>query len=144
MMIKRQGRSDSKPSTDSGKGTIPVVEEVLQVEKKVVDGDSIRVIKKVDDETVNIPLTSRMHAYSIERVSLNEYVDSPPPAVRYDGETMVISVLEEEVVVVKRLKLVEEVRITPSQKEVVTDTAVSLKKERVIIEKGPVEKEKQK
>jgi Domain of unknown function (DUF2382). len=144
MMIKRQGRSDSKPSTDSGKGTIPVVEEVLQVEKKVVDGDSIRVSKKVDDETVNIPLTSRMHTYSIERVSRNEYVDSPPPAVRYDGETMVISVLEEEVVVVKRLKLVEEVRITPSQKEVVTDTAVSLKKERVIIEKGPVEKEKQK
>lgn len=144
MMIKKQGRSNRKPSTDSEKKTLPVVEEVLQVETKVVDGDNIRVIKKVDDETVNMPLTTRMHTYSIERVSLNEYVDSPPPAVRYDGETMVISVLEEEVVVVKRLKLVEEVRITPSQKEVVTDTAVSLKKERVIIEKGPVEKEKQK
>ena len=53
---------------------------------------------------------------------------------------MIISVVEEEVVTVKRLKLIEEIRLTPSEQEIVTRNQVTLKKENVIIEKDPPKK----
>jgi hypothetical protein len=43
--------------------------------------------------------------------------------------------VEEEVFVQKRLKVVEEVRITLNENETMTHSEVILKKERVIIEK---------
>ena len=119
---------------------IPVVEERLYVTKNVVDAGSIRIKKRVDEQVVEIPLVSRIHRFEIERRQLDKYVEEPPAAIRYEGKTMIISVVEEEVVTVKRLKLIEEIRLTPSEQEIVTTNQVTLKKENVIIEKDPPEK----
>lgn len=96
-----------------GTTKIPVIEEQLRVEKKVVETDRVRVSKKVhtDDVTVEFPVTSE--ELSVERVPINEYVDTPPPAVRHEGDTTIIPVLKE--VLVKRLVLVEEVHITKTK-----------------------------
>lgn len=115
--------------------SIPVIEEVLQTDKRVIEKGTIRVIKKVSEETVVVPLTTRTTQYSIERIAVNRHVDKAPEPVRYEGNTMIISIMEEELVIQKRLKIVEELRITSSEKEVVTDTTVVLKKERVVIER---------
>ena len=120
---------------------IPVINEQLQVDTRVVNSANIRLIKKVEEEIVEVPLVSRMHNYSVEHRSVNKYVDEAPPSLRYEGQTMVISVLEEEVVVLKRLKLVEEIRLTPSHEDIVETKQVTLKKERITIEKRPGEKE---
>jgi stress response protein YsnF len=50
---------------------------------------------------------------------------------------MIISIIEEEAVIQKRLKLVEELHITSSEVETTTSTEVNLKKERIIIERDP-------
>jgi len=47
---------------------------------------------------------------NVERIPVNKYVKSPPPAVRHEGNKTIISVLKE--VVEKRLILVEEVHVT--------------------------------
>ncbi|MCA1628121.1 MAG: YsnF/AvaK domain-containing protein, partial [Acidobacteria bacterium] len=46
-------------------------------------------------------------AVEVERVIINREVDAPVP-VRYEGETMIVPVLEEMLVVEKRLVLKEE------------------------------------
>ena len=47
----------------------------------------------------------------MERVPLDCWVEAPVP-VRQEGETTIITLLEEEVVVEKHLRATEEVRIT--------------------------------
>ena len=118
---------------------IPVVEEKLCVTTQMVDSGTIRIKKRVDEQVVEIPLVSRLHGFEIERTQLNKYVEEPPAAIRYEGRTMIISVVEEEVVTVKRLKLVEEIKLTPSEQDIVTSHRVALKKENVIIERDPPE-----
>ena len=67
----------------------------------------------------------------VERVTLNQYVDSPPPPVRYEGDTMIIPVLQEVAVVEKRLLLVEELRVTKRQVQKQETQQVSLRQEEV-------------
>ena len=117
--------------------SLPVVEETLEVGKQVVEKSRIRIIKKVDEETVEVPLISRSQTYSVERIPLNRYVDEAPPPVRHEGNTMILSIVEEEVVIRKRMKVVEELRITLHENETITSTEVNLRKERIIIEKDP-------
>lgn len=114
--------------------TLPVIEEQLQVGKKSIDKGGFRILKKVDEETVVIPMVSRSTEFSFERVSVNRYVEEHPP-VRYEGNTMILPVVEEEVVVQKRLKLVEELRVTSVEKETLEQKEVVLKKERIQVEK---------
>lgn len=118
---------------------IPVVEETLCITTQMVDSGTIRIKKRIDEQIVEVPLLSRIHGFEVKRTQLNKYVEEPPAAIRYEGRTMIISVIEEEVVTVKRLRLIEEIRLTPSEQDVVTNHRVALKKENVIIEKDPPE-----
>ena len=117
--------------------SIPVVEETIQLGKELIEKGTTRFIKKVDEETVNIPLRFRTEQYSVERIPVNQYVEQAPPAIRHEGKTMIISIIEEEAVIQKRLKVVEELHITSSEVETITNEEVNLKKERVIIERDP-------
>lgn len=51
---------------------------------------------------------------SVERVTIDRYVDAPP-AVRTEGDILIVPVLEEVLVVEKRLKLKEELCISNRQ-----------------------------
>ena len=124
---------------DKNVSKIPVIEETFQLHREVIDAGGVRIRKDVDEENVTIPLLSRIHGYSIERIPKNEFVDKAPPATRYEGNVMIISVLEEEAVVIKRLKLVEEIRVSPSETEEISETELTLMKERITIQKDPPE-----
>ena len=132
-----QNSPENNPTRNQvvGEGTtsIPVIEEQLQISKKVVETGGARIHKKVhtDDVLAEVPLIQEN--VEVERVAVNEYVDKAPPAIRYEGDTTIIPVLRE--VLVKRLVLVEEVRITKrKQKTQHTEEAV-LRTEEVTIEK---------
>jgi uncharacterized protein (TIGR02271 family) len=90
---------------------IPVVEEKISVSKR--ERETGRVVVHVTphlrDEAVDMPLAEE-HV-SVERVPVNEFV-SGPVSVRQEGDVTVVPVLEEVLVVEKRLMLREEVRLT--------------------------------
>jgi hypothetical protein len=48
---------------------------------------------------------------------------------------MIVSVVEEEAVIQKRLKIIEELRITSTEEQTVNEQQVSLRKENVTIER---------
>jgi stress response protein YsnF len=90
---------------------IPVVEEKISVSKR--ERETGRVVVHVTphlrDETIDVALAEE-HV-EIERVPRNEFV-SGPVAVRQEGDVTVVPVLEEVLVVEKRLMLREEIRLT--------------------------------
>lgn len=110
---------------------IPVVEEQVRVDKKTVEKASVRVSKDVHEEEVTVDLPTIHEEVNVERVPVNEYVDTPPPPVRYEGDVTIIPVLHEELVVVKRLKVVEELHITKRRVETHESKDILLRKEEV-------------
>lgn len=116
------------------KTVIPVVEEQVQVGKQVVESGTTRISKKVHEEevTVNVPITYNEH--DVERVAVNQFVESAPP-IRYEGNTMIIPILEEVVVLEKRLRVVEELRVTARQVQTAATQQVTLLKEEVTVER---------
>lgn len=115
--------------------TIPVIEENVKIGKEVVETGIVRILKNVHNEevTVDVPLMHEEH--TIERIPVNEYLETPPPPVRYEGDTMIIPILREEVVVQKRIVLVEELRITKKQIETNNSQQVTLRREEVTVDR---------
>jgi uncharacterized protein (TIGR02271 family) len=113
--------------------TLPVMEENLKVGVTKVETGKLTAKKKVTEEDLIVSGPVLQDELNIERIPLNQYIDVAPPSVRYEGDTMVIPVIEEEVVVQTRLKLVEEVRITRRQRERMAEEPVTIRREEVVV-----------
>lgn len=90
--------------------TIPVIEETARIEKQVVETGRVVIRKTVHHETQTVDVPTQEEQVQVERVPLNQVVETPPE-VRHEGEVMIIPVLREEVVVTTRLVLVEELHV---------------------------------
>lgn len=126
--------SENSPSLEaenSARITIPVIEEQIVVDKKVVETGQVTFSKKIKEfvEAVEIPLSQE--EVVIKRVSKNELVDVMPPSSRYEGDVMIVSVLKEVAVVEKRMMLVEEIHISKIKSEKTETQEVTLRKEEV-------------
>jgi uncharacterized protein (TIGR02271 family) len=125
-------------ASGSERAVIPVVEEELAVGKREVEAGRVRVTKLVHEEqrVVDQPLTSE--EVIVERVPVNRVVEGPVE-VRHEGETMIVPLLEEVLVVEKRLMLREEVRISRRRSETHRPQTVTVRKEDVKVERIPAD-----
>jgi len=116
-----------------GKETvIPVVHEKVNIKKRVVDRDRIRIVKHVKQEEQSIAVPLDHEEIDIQTKHINQYVDDLPEAVRYEGDTMILSILKEVVVV--RTLLEKEIHITKKKVQTQDKHTVTLRTEEVIIE----------
>jgi stress response protein YsnF len=113
---------------------IPVVEEraVVVKRKKLTGGLRVRTVVHEDEEVVKEPLVTE--EVEVERVPLDRWVEAPVP-VRQEGETTIITLLEEVVVVEKRLRATEEVRITKRRTTRQAAQQVTLRREEAVVER---------
>jgi stress response protein YsnF len=74
----------------------------------------------------------------VERVPVNRFV-AEPVSVRYEGDTMIIPVMEELTVVEKRLHVKEELRVTKRQITTPQSRPVRLRTEEVHMERVPTQ-----
>jgi len=113
---------------------VPVMQEELDVEKRVVESGRIRINKRVEttESVVDEPLLAL--SYDIDRTAVNRIIEDAP-APRYDGNTLVLPIVEEVLVVEKRLILREEVRITPKREEVRDPQTHTVRREHVEVER---------
>ena len=109
--------------------------ERLRIEKRTVETGRVRLTKRVEtrEEAVAVPLLKE--EVEIERVALGTYVDEAPP-VRTEGDVTIISVVEEILVVEKRLLLKEELRVTRRRTEHVERRTETLRSETVDVERS--------
>ena len=113
---------------------VPVVAEQLEVEKRKVEAGGVRIRKTVSEreEVVDEPLMRE--EVQVRRVPVNKVVDGPVP-VRHVGDTMIVSLLEEVLVVEKRLMVKEELHITKEQVESYRPQRVRLRTEEAVVER---------
>lgn len=102
---------DRRDIRDGVSIVIPVIEEVAHVSTHQIETGRVRIVKTVreEEQVIDRPLL-REHV-DVQRVPVNEFVQQAPP-LRVDGETLVIPIVEEVLVVEKRLMLKEELRVT--------------------------------
>jgi uncharacterized protein (TIGR02271 family) len=89
---------------------IPVIEERARVEKKVVERGVVTIDATIKEriETISEALTHE--EVEIRHVPVNVEVDAVPE-VRQEGDVVIIPVVEERIVVSKRLVLTEELHV---------------------------------
>jgi uncharacterized protein (TIGR02271 family) len=117
---------------------LPVLAEALDVRTRRVETGRVRIHKTVQTREVLVDEPLLREEVIIERVPVNRVVEGPIP-VRYEGDTMIISLLEEVLVVETRLLLKEEVHMTTRRTETHTPARVTLRHEDVTIERVDLE-----
>jgi uncharacterized protein (TIGR02271 family) len=120
------------PSQDTR--VIPVVEEILEVRRRRIETGKVRITKVVHEREEEVGTPRVREEITIERVPLNRMVDAPVSA-RHEGDTLIIPVLEEVVVMEKRLMVKEELRITTRRIEEQAAQRVTLRREEVLVER---------
>src|SRR5215212_12178644 len=112
---------------------VPVVEETAVVRKERVATETVRLRKRVheDEEVLDVPVQTE--AIEVERVPVGRWLDAPTD-VRHEGDTTVYPVVEEVLVVEKRLRLVEEVRVTQRRATRHVREEVALRREEIAVE----------
>lgn len=114
---------------------IPLVEERLSIAKKEVEAERLQVRVTVREREDLIPVELQHDALEVERVPKNHPV-SELPSVRHEGNLTIIPVVQEEVVIEKRLVLVEEIHIRRSTASSVEEVPVTLRTEEASIERS--------
>lgn len=112
---------------------VPVIEEQLKIDKKIIETGKVQIKKVVHEETDSYTVPYVEEQVNIERISKNIFVDEVPPAIRYEDDVMIISVLQEVAVIEKKMMLVEEVRVTKIKTQRKETHEVVLKKEEIEI-----------
>lgn len=117
---------------------VPVIVEDVQVSKRTVETGRVRLRKLVHerDELVDEPLLREEVA--VNRVAVNRQINTLPE-VRHEGNTLIVPVVEEVLVVEKRLILREELHITRQQTTAREPQTVTLRSEELIVERLPPE-----
>ncbi len=118
---------------------LPVMAEVLDVQTRRVETSRVRIHKSVQAREVLVDEPLLREEVIIERVPVNRVVEGPIP-VRYEGDTMILSLLEEVLVVETRLLLKEEVHITTRRTDRHAPERVTLRHEDVTVERVDVER----
>jgi uncharacterized protein (TIGR02271 family) len=118
---------------------LAVMAEVLDVQTRRVETGCVRTHTTVQAREVLVDEPLLREEVIIARVPVNRMVEGPIP-VRYEGDTMILSLLEEVLVVETRLLLKEEVHITTRRTETHTPERVTLRHEDVTIERVDLER----
>jgi uncharacterized protein (TIGR02271 family) len=113
---------------------IPLVEEQALVtkRKKLTEGVSVRTVVREEQKVIDEPLATE--DIEVERTPLDRWVDAPVP-VRHEGEVTVVTLVEEVVVVEKRLRATEEIRITKRRSVRHEPQQVTLRREEAVVER---------
>ena len=116
---------------------VPVHQEELHAGKRIVEtGRGVRLHKTVSEEGLRIDETLLQQELDIEHIPRGDWIDGNDiPGNHYEGQTLVLPVLEEVLVVEKRLWLKEEIRITARAHQRPVSQRVVLRTENVAIEK---------
>jgi len=132
---EQQGQTPAKnveEIKDNDQLVVPLhAEEVSVAKRRVVTGQvKVGTVTKESEQLVE-ELLEHEHV-EIERIAVGKEVDKAP-TVRQEGDTLIIPVLEEIVVVERRLLLKEEVRIRRTREKQPYQERVVIRKQEAVI-----------
>ena len=120
------------PDLGSGGTTIPIVEEQAHILKRSAETERVSVRTTPEEEQVVLRDTVSREHVDVTRVAMDREV-AELPQTRTEGDITIIPVVEERLVVEKRLFLVEELHLRRSTRSEPVELATSLRRTRVDI-----------
>ena len=115
--------------------TIPVIEEFLNVGKKVVETGKVHVHKKIEKEKATIDIPLKGEEFEVKRVSVKtELLDHRPSSFEKDG-MMIIPVVREVAQVIIKYEVTEEIHIIKHLTQTNHHEEVTLLKEKAEIQR---------
>jgi len=124
----REGHAETRHAV------VPVLVEELEVQKRVVETGKVRLTKVVHERETLVDEPLFREEVEVTRVPIQRVVDAPIP-VREEHGTLIVSVLEEVLVVEKRLMLKEEIHIRTHRVETHQPQQITLRREEVGVER---------
>jgi uncharacterized protein (TIGR02271 family) len=115
---------------------VPLAEERLALRKRRVATGRVRVRTVVDEKTRRVRDSLDRDLAEIERVPIGIEVDEVPEW-RREGDVLVVPLVEEELVLEKKLVLKEELRLRIRRSSEVYESKVKLRSMRAVIERTP-------
>jgi uncharacterized protein (TIGR02271 family) len=132
-------RTDADRTPDeAGETVIPLLAEEIAVSKQVVETGRVQVARITTERKQLIDELLAHQTAEIERVPIGQHVETIP-AVREEGDTIVIPIVEEVLVVERRLFLKEEVRVRRVHSTVRHQESVTLRHHEAVVTRLPVE-----
>jgi stress response protein YsnF len=119
---------------DHDEVAIPLVEERLITSKRVIETGRVKVTTVAEEQESLVREKLTRTVFDVERVAVNREVECAPP-VREEGDSTIISVVQEVLVVTKKLVVTEELRIRRRQIIEEHTQPVTLRTQRAIVER---------
>ena len=119
---------------------VPLHAEEFSVARERVATGRVRVSASTRNREEQVEQTVTWEEVEIERRPVGETVDRMP-SLRHEGDTLVIPVVEEVLVVERRLVLKEEVRVRRVRKTRVHQQRVTLRQQEATIARFPAQDE---
>lgn len=133
-MPERPEDASGTAPPDKAEARLPLFEETARVETRDAPGDRVRLHSFVRERDERIDAALRDEDVTVERVPVNRVV-ATAPAVREEGDTLIVPLIEEQLVIEKRLILREIVRVTRHARTRTEQHTVRLRAEDVRIER---------
>lgn len=114
--------------------TVPLLEEVALVSKREAVTGKVRVSTHVDVSHELARATLQTETVEVTRVPIDRILDRAVD-VRVEGDTTIIPVMEEVLIVEKRLVLKEELHVKRKMRTEDVETPVTLRKQRAVVER---------
>lgn len=116
--------------------TVPVLEEQAYLSKETVTTGRVRVV--THSETIERLAEATLHSEAVEvtRVPIDQPVTGALPQVRTEGEVTIVPILEEVLVVEKRLVLKEELHIRRRPTVEQVEVPVTLRRQTARVERS--------
>jgi len=112
--------------------TMPLVEETLVPVTQWHEAGALEIHKTVQTVTQELDVPVHYEEAMVERVPVNRVLaEGEQPAQRQEGDTLIVPVIREEIVVVKQRILIEELRITKQTRTVTRHFAEPVRREEV-------------
>src|SRR3712207_5429698 len=134
-LLRRDAMPEQAPP---GEVVVPLAEETASVSKREVETGRVQVALTTELQTVVAREVLRGRRVGVERVPVGRTLaeGEAPPRSREEGDTLVVPLVEETAVVVKRLVLREEVRLRFVATEAPFEEAVEVRRQRAAVERS--------
>ena len=113
---------------------IPLARERVRLEKREVERVAAHIRLRTHEEDVRVAETLHRERIDIERVPVDQVMDDVP-VTRTEGDVTVIPIVEE--VLVKRFRVIEEIRLRPRLEQHVVEETVQLRRQVATVDDGP-------
>ena len=129
---------DDRAPDQTGETAIPLFAEEVAVSKQVIETGRVQVARVTHEREQLIDELLAHNTVEIDRTPIDRQIDAMP-AVRDEGDTIVIPIVEEVLVIERRLLLKEEVRVRRVRSMERHQESVTLRHHEAVITRLPAE-----